>query len=103
MEVVPAYPIPQWTEQFALQELCSLAHGKPIITHMESSTLSWRQAQDIAASSSVVCRDHLHRMAVQLLLLDDDDTTIAAAIEWLQRWNKECVQKLHHKKLALPQ
>lgn len=96
--------LPVWTDDVALQELVSFANptGRPIAKR-ESQVVSTVQAHDMQSLLTnfltSTCNDNADRLAVQF---DADALGSGYAMEWLQQWNKDCVNKLAQADLSLP-
>jgi hypothetical protein len=92
--------LPLWSDDVALQELVSFANpsGRPIAKR-ESQVLSAVQASDMKSTLANFLTSQCHE-AVDRLAVQFDD--IEYAMEWLQQWNKGCVNKLAQGDLSLP-
>jgi hypothetical protein len=92
-----------WSDDVALQELVSFANpsGRPIAKR-ESQVLSAVQASDMKSTLSNFLASQCREVAAVDYRLAVQFEDIEYAMEWLQQWNKDCVNKIAQGDLSLP-
>jgi hypothetical protein len=93
-------PLSMWSDDDALQEIASFGNpaGRPLAKR-ESQVLSLMQVRDMISSMDHIpisnCHESNDRLAVKL------DESVDFRLQWMQQWNKDCVNKVTRVDMSL--